>query len=473
MLDSAGAAFLWLLLLNYTAGKVQFYIMDWEKIYREKMLPTEEAAALIDSGDVIFIGCSGNLALALVDAICARQDLTGLRMVGSTNGDDFFAVTDESCFSRVSYATVFLGSSERRNYGKGNIQVNSIHYHNFYRAMRDVYKVNTLIVECSEPDEEGYLYYGSRGVCWSKVDELACKIILQVNPRQQRVLGSHTKIHVSRVTALCYCDHPVRPYESKPVTEKDKRIAQHILPYIKDGDVLQIGIGSIPNSIAYELRDRKNLGIYSEVLTESLLELMRRGAVNLDNVRASFALPSNGLIDGHLLPYVKLAPIDEINNPFNIAQIKNFVSINSCFMADLTGQVCSENYGAGQYSGIGGQVDFARGAAEAEGGRSFLVFASTHRDKAGNVTSNVCLDLPLGTAVTAQRCDVMYLVTEWGLADVFNKPLEERAYAMINIAHPDFRRELYDQACSSGLIRPSAQDIGKVCLESKFLEGRP
>ena len=430
------------------------------------MMSTEEAAALIEPGDVIFVGCAGNLAVPLVDAICAREDLARVRMIGSTNGDDFLAVTDKSCFGRVQYASIFLGSSERRNYSGGNIQPNSIHYHNFYRAMRDVYKVNTLIMECSAPDEDGYLYYGSRGVCWAKVDELASKIILQVNPRQQRVSGVHTKIHLSRVTALCYSDHPVRPYEGKPSTPREKRIAQHILPYIKDGDVLQIGIGGIPNSIAYELSDRRNLGIYSEVLTEALLELMRRGAVNLDKVRASFALPSNGLIDDEFLPHVKLAPIDEINNPFRIAQIKNFVSINSCFMADLTGQVCSENYGAGQYSGIGGQVDFARGAAEGEGGRSFLALASTHTDKAGQVTSNIRLSLRQGAVITAQRCDVMYLVTEWGIADVFNKPLEERAYAIINIAHPDFRRELFEQACMSGLIRPMAADISRVHLEA-------
>lgn len=438
--------------------------MDWEKIYREKMQTTEEAASLVEPGDVIFVGCNGCLAKTLIDSICAREDLSGVRMLGSSNGDDFSAVSDASCFDRVSYCSVFLGSSERRNYPGGNVQVNSIHYHNLSRTMREVYGMNALVIECSEPDEEGYLYYGIRGTCWGKLDEIASKIILQVNPQQQRAQGRHNKIHVSRVTALCWHDHPVRPYENRPSSKREESIARNILPYIHDGDVIQVGVGSIPNAIARQMFAKRDLGIYSEVLTAAMIDLIHQGAVDKTNIQVAFALPPNGILDEELLPYVQFAPIDELNHPFSISKIKNFVSINSCFMVDLTGQVCSENYGAGQYSGMGGQVDFIRGAAESEGGRSFLAFTSTHIGKDGKQSSNVRLNLPQGAVVTAQRCDVMYLATEWGIANIFNQPLEERAYALINIAHPDFRMELFEEACRSGLIRPCAADISRISV---------
>ena len=163
-------------------------------------------------------------------------------------------------------------------------------------------------------------------------------------------------------------------------------------------------------------------------------------------------------MDDELLPFIKLAPINEINDPFEVGRIENFVSVNSCLMCDLTGQVCSENILGRQYSGTGGQVDFVRAAALSKGGRSVLCLKSTHSRRDGTLESSIRAALPEGAVVTTPRTDVMYIATEYGVAELFDQTLEERAYRLINIAHPAFRGPLFDEAVERGIIRRAKAD---------------
>lgn len=427
--------------------------MEWENLYREKLMTPEQAAQLIESGDRIFVGGSGGLPAAVVNAVCERPELRNVQIISAVNSTEFDCLTNPECLARVTHHSMFIGRVDRKYQTLDTVHANSVQLHQALRAAREVYRVNTLMVEVSEPDEEGYLYYGSRGVAWGALDESVEKKIFQINSHQQRARGCHNRIHVRDVTALCRADHEFPIYQYKVPAEVDKRIAEHVVPRIHDGDTLQVGIGGIPNAVAYDLSGRKNLGIYTEVLTQAQLHLMQVGAVNLDRVEAGFVLGTSGHVDEKLLEHIYLLPLDQINDPYRAGRQPNLVSINACLMTDLTGQICSEAVNGRQYSGVGGQVDFVRAAARSPGGRSFLCLHSTYTAQDGTVSSNIRAQLPAGAVVTTPRTDVMYVVTEWGVADLFNRPLEDRICAMINIAHPDFRRALAEEAVALGQLR--------------------
>ena len=190
------------------------------------------------------------------------------------------------------------------------------------------------------------------------------------------------------------------------------------------------------------------------MLTQAQLRLMASGAVDLDRVEASIVLDAAGHLDDFALAHIRMIPVDVLNDPFRAAQQPGLISVNGCLMADLTGQVCAEAIDGRQYSGVGGQLDFVRAAARSVGGRSFLCLHSTHEAPDGTLTSNIRAHLPSGAVVTTPRSDVMYIVTEWGAADLYNQPLETRICAMIRIAHPRFRCALAQEAVAWGQLSP-------------------
>ena len=221
---------------------------------------------------------------------------------------------------------------------------------------------------------------------------------------------------------------------------------------IPDGATLQLGLGGLSNAIGYGLKDRRNLSIHTEMYSDSMMYLAKLGAISGKQV-AGFAQGSQALYDYISEGHVEFMPLSIVNDPVEIGKNDNMISINACIMADLTGQVCSESIGFRQYSGTGGQLDFVRGAAMSKGGKSFLCLSSTRTDKQGKRHSKITVDFPKGAVVTTPRSDVMYIVTEYGIADLYLRSIEDRVHAMISIAHPDFRKELHEQAVQNGLIR--------------------
>ena len=236
------------------------------------------------------------------------------------------------------------------------------------------------------------------------------------------------------------------------VTDVEKKIAALLLPLIKDGSCIQIGLGGLSNAVGYGLEDKKDLSVHTEMFTDSMVYLAKKGVIN-GHMFAAFGLGSTELYEFVGEGKVDLCPISFVNDPYEIAKKDNFVSINACLMADLTGQVCSETLGHSIYSSTGGQLDYAKGAAMSKGGQSFLCMPSTVKGKDGSRISTITLNLPAGEVVTTPRSEVMNIVTEFGIADLYHQPIRERVKRMIAIAHPDFREELHAQALEAGLIR--------------------
>jgi acyl-CoA hydrolase len=428
--------------------------MDWKKIYEDKLVSVQEAAAKIESGDRIWFGPCSAAPIQLMDALADRvNELKDVHVVTGLALYPFKFLKSPEFIGRINYHTVFYGPYERAFFKVGNVTINSVHFSKTYWAVQNYYKVNVLMTDVSVPDDEGYLYYGPMGVAINGTAQaMAKKIIVQVNKNQPKVDGVEHRIHVKDVHYICEHDHPLPPLPQDAPTEIDNKIADFVVPQIPDGATIQIGLGSLSNAIGYKLENKKNLSVHTEMFTDSLLELAKKGVITGKMV-AGFGLGSNELYDFVGQGKVELKPLRITNDPQEIGKCEKLMSVNVTLMVDLTGQACSESIGFLQYSSTGGQSDFTRGAALSKGGKAFLCLPSTIKTKDGKVQSTITAVLPPGAVVTTQRSDVMYVVTEYGIADVFRKPIPDRVNALIAIAHPDFREELRQQAVQAGLIR--------------------
>ena len=264
-------------------------------------------------------------------------------------------------------------------------------------------------------------------------------------------------IHLSQVTALCECDYPL-PVSAPPVVDEvSALIGGAIADEVPDGATLQLGIGAVPDAVGMALKDKHDLGIHTELLTDSMIELIECGAIT--NARkpihrgksvATFAFGSKRIydyIDDN--PAVELLPVDYVNDPKVIARHPDFISVNAAVEVDFFGQVCAESLGSRHLSGTGGQVDYVRGAVESDGGKSFIAFPSTAR---GGEVSRIRPTLTPGSIVTTSKNDVDYIVTEYGIAHLRGRTLSQRTRALIAIAHPKFRDELTFEAKKAGIL---------------------
>ena len=427
---------------------------DWREEYQRKLVSPDEAVRCIESGDQVFTYAQAAMPVALMEALARRKDeLRDVTVYGANTMYPYSILQSSDYRGKINYATFFFQGYEHQYFDRGNVSIISPHFSRLAKCLSDVYHVNVLMMEVAPPDEEGYLYFGIVGTAagWD-VAQKADKIILQINRKQPRAHGYHNRIHIRDVTWLTECDQPLPEYLQPESSEVDRKISELILPMIPDGATLQLGLGGLSNAIGYGLKDRRTLSIHTEMYSDSMMYLAKRGAISGKQV-AGFAQGSQALYDYISEGHVEFMPLSIINDPVEISKNDNMISINTCIMADLTGQVCSESIGFRQYSGTGGQLDFVRGAAMSKGGKSFLCLSSTRTDKQGKRHSKISVDFPKGAVVTTPRSDVMYIVTEYGIADLYLRSIEDRVHAMISIAHPDFRKELHEQAVQNGLIR--------------------
>ncbi len=428
---------------------------NWKEIYEKKRVSLQQAAALLKSGDRCWVGPCSAAPIQLVEAIEARVDeLHDVDLVTGMTLYPFHYLQSPDSIGKINCHTIFYGAVERACYKSGNVGVNSVPLAHIANTLKKVYHVNTLLADVSAPDEDGYLYFGPMGVAANgEVAEYAGKIIVQVNKYQPKTSGTKHRIHVSKVTCLCEYDHELPELPQPEVSEVDKKIAELILPRIRDGSCLQIGLGGLANAVGYGLGDKKNLSVHTEMFTDSMVWLAKKGVIT-GRMFAAFGLGNRELYEFVGQGGVELCPISFVNDPNEIAKNDNFVSINACLMADLTGQVCSETLGHYMYSSTGGQLEYVKGASMSKGGQSFLCLPSTIQKKDGSVSSTITLELPAGEIVTTPRSEVMNIVTEYGIAELHDQPVRERVKRMIGIAHPDFRAELIKQALGADLIRP-------------------
>ena len=344
----------------------------------------------------------------------------------------------------------------------------------FYRGL---VPIDVAIVQTSPPDEHGYMSLGVSVDITKAALECAQIIIAQVNACMPRVQGD-AFFHIADVDHILVHDEPILEFETSVSEEVAPKIGKYVARIVNDGDTIQVGYGSVPNAILSALSGKKHLGVHTELLTDGLVELIKKGVI--DNTRkslnrgktvATFCMGRRDTYDFiHNNPSIELRTIDYVNSPLNIARNSNMTSINSALQIDLTGQATAESLGHTFFSGIGGSADFMRGTMLAPGGKTILLIQSTALD---GTVSRIVPALDPGAGVTLGRGDIKYVITEFGSAYLFGKNIRERAMALIAIAHPRFRPWLIEEAKKLNLIyKDQAYVPGEGGMYQEGLESR-
>lgn len=355
----------------------------------------------------------------------------------------------------VSHISYFLSGATRKAFREGHVELIPNVFQEVSRLLEKTAKRPMVLATASPMDRHGYFSLGTQA---DYVADFIGKVpfVLEVNQYMPRTFGGN-QIHVSQVAGYIENNRPLTEERIPVVTDKDVKIAQYITEDIKDGDTLQIGIGAIPNAVMKMLKDRRHLGIHTEMLTDGIVDLVEAGVV--DGMRKSthqgkivttFAFGSQRLYDFlHDNPSVEFLPVRIVNDPYEIAKEPHIVSINATTEVDLYGQCASETVGGSYYSSTGGQADFARGVRLAKHGKGYVCMHSTAKD---DTISRIKLHLTPGSVVTTSKNDVDNIVTEYGIARLHGKSLSQRAKALIQIAHPSFREELTFEAKQFGIL---------------------
>lgn len=420
--------------------------MKWRELYEQRRMTAREAIRLIHSGDRVIIGHAVGVPLAITDVLVEHKedyrDVEIVQMVSMGNAG-FCEPGTEGHFRLNSF---FLGAQSKPAVREGRGDFTPCCFSEIPGLFDEMIPLDVAVIQVSPPDRHGYVSCGVSVDYTLPAARKARRVIAQVNTGMPRTWGD-TCLHVSQIDSFVEIDHPVLELGIPGIGDVERAIGENCARIIRDGDTLQLGIGAIPDAVLLFLKDKKDLGIHSEMISDGVVELMESGVVTnahktlyQGKTVVSFLMGSQRLYEfADDNPAIAMFPVDHVNDPYVIGQNDNLVSINSCVQVDLMGQVASESVGLTQISGIGGQLDFVRGARISKGGRSVIAIAST----AGNgKISKIVPFLDAGAAVTTSRTDVDYIVTEYGIAHLRGRTLRERAQALIAIAHPDFREEL-------------------------------
>lgn len=421
---------------------------DWKKIYQSKLCTAEEAVKRIPNHCRVFFGHGANEPLLLTDALVANykqyEDVEICHWVPMGKGE----YTNPEMKGHFHYNGLFLGPVTRNSVNEGRADYTPFYFHQSPRFFTDgTFPIDVAMVSLTPPDKHGFCSFGV-SVGGTKPAALAAKMVIaQINDQMPRTMGD-SFIHVSQITYAVEASCPLPELGGGKITEVEEAIGRNCAELIEDGSTLQLGIGSIPDAVLKFLGDKKDLGIHSEMFSDGVVDLYNKGVItgaakteNKGKMVAAFLMGSKKLydfVDNN--PDVMMLPVDYVNDPVVISRQNKMVSINSCLQVDFNGQVNSESMGTNQFSGIGGQLDYVRGAAMCPNGKSILAMPSTA--KKGTISRIVPI-LDPGATVTTTRTDVHYIVTEYGAANLRGKSLRERARLLIGIAHPKFRDELW------------------------------
>jgi len=415
--------------------------------YRSRIVSADEAVAHVQSGQRVYIhnGCAE--PIELVKALTRRgPSLHDVELVHmNTMGIADYSLPEHEGHFRTN--ALFIGGNVRRAIQEGRGDYTPI----FLSEIEGLFSsgamlIDVALLQCTPPDSYGFMSLGTSIDVTMAVAQCARHVIVEINDQMPRTLGD-AFLHVSRVDAFIETSHPLSEYPQHPVTEQHRAIARGIANLIPDGATIQTGIGGIPEATLALLGNHKDLGIHSEMVPDGAIDLIRAGVVNGERktlhpnkVITGFVLGSKRLFDFvDNNPMFEFHPTAYCNDPFVIARNDRMVAINSAIEVDLTGQVCSDSMGQTVYSGIGGQVDFLRGAARAKGGVPIIALPSTAKN---GTVSRIAMILQPGAGVVTSRGDVHYVVTEHGVAYLHGKTLRQRAEALIQVADPKFRGEL-------------------------------
>ena len=427
--------------------------MDWKSEYERKRVSAAEAVKCVKSGDrVVFAHACGE-PLELVDALVARaaelEHVEINHMVAMGKGE----------YARPEYAdsfyhkSLFVGASTREAVKDGRGDYIPVFFHEIPKLFCEGYlPPDVVLIHVSPPDRHGFCSFGISVDYTKPAAQVAKTVVAQVNPKMPRTHGD-SFIHVSEIDFVVETEQDIIELPPPRIGPVEEAIGRHIAGLVDDGACLQLGIGGIPDAVLAFLHEKNDLGIHSEMFSEGVVDLYNEGVItnrnktiNRDKMVANFLMGTRRLydfVDDN--PAVNMFPVNYVNDPYVIGQNDRVVAINSAIQVDLMGQVVADSMGAVQFTGIGGQVDFVRGAARSRDGKAIIALPATA--KKGTV-SRIVAALEPGTAVTTMRADVDYIVTEQGVTHLRGMGLRERAEALIGIADPAFREQIREEAAA-------------------------
>jgi len=431
----------------------------WQTEFSAKLATAKDAIRLIPPGRRILIGSGAAQPLSLVQAMVsdgyhlADNEIVHMLTLGPA---PYVAPELKDRFRHIAF---FIGPNVRDAVQEGRADFMPVFLSDIPRLIRSRrVGIDVALIQISPPDRHGYASLGvSVDVVRAAVDS-AQLVLAEVNPLMPRTLGD-SFIHVDRIHRLVPVETPLPEAGSDLTDEVVLGIGHYVASLIPDGATIQAGIGAMPHVMLSSLRDRKDLGVHTEMLSDGMMELAKAGVITgrkktllPGKMVTSFVMGSRKLYEWvHDNPAIEMRPTEFTNDPDNISRNSRMIAINSAVAIDLTGQVASDTVMGRFYSGIGGQVDFIRGAARSEGGKAIIALRSTAKD---GTISRIQAMLEPGTGVVTSRGDVHYVVTEYGIADLWGKSVRERAKALISIAHPKFRDELLEAAKEQHFVFP-------------------
>jgi len=430
----------------------------WADNYVSNKLSGQEAIRLIKPGRRVFIGSScgepQHLIRTLSEASSRLTDIEIVRLL-SLETTPLTLIANKTMDHSLNIRSFYLGSAKPQGLARNQRFITPMNLSSIPRLFRSrKLPINVALIQVSPPDDFGWMSLGISVDITQAAALSADLVIAQVNSRMPRVLGQ-SFIHVNDVDVFVEHDEELLTIGEAPELESANTIGSIIARLIEDGSTIQIGLGTTSQAVLTAMADKNDLGIHTQYLTDDIMHLISRGVVtnrkkgfNEGKLVASGAIGSQALYEFvHDNPALDFHPSDYVNDPGIISRHNKMVSMNVVLAMDLTGQVAADALPHNHYTGVTGMLDFIRGAAQAEGGKSILMFTSTSRD--GKRSRVVPM---LDTAVVVPRGDAHYVVTEFGAVNLFGKSLQERAMAMISVAHPDFRNELFGEAKKIGLL---------------------
>ena len=429
---------------------------NWQANYNSRITTADEAVKAVKSGDRLFLTGNASVPLQLLAALVARApELENVEICHPLAICPSDYVAPEMA-GHLRINSMFVSANVRKAVNEGRADFTPVMLSEFPLLFKNGHlPLDVAFIHVSPPDQHGYCSMGAESGLTISAAEVAKIVIAQVNEQMPRTLGD-TLMHVDRMHHIVPLNCPLTEMAMGDDVDKDvvERIAAHIAGLIPDGATMQLGIGAIPNAVLKYLLNKKDLGIHSELISDGVIDLVEAGV--LTNARKS--IHPGKIVAGFLLgtkrlydwvdnnPLVELHRTEYVNDPFVVAQNDRMVAINSALEVDLTGQVCADSIGPKMYSAVGGQLDFIYGASRSKGGVPIIAMPSSSVLRDGTVISKIVPMLKQGAGVVTSRNHVHFVVTEFGIADLYGKSVRQRTEALIAIADPRFRDEITRQA---------------------------
>ncbi len=428
--------------------------MAWLKKYESRLMNADEAVKAIESNWRVFITGNCSVPQKLLDALVKRAktlenvEVTQVLTIGPAPH------VDPEMEGHIRVNTLFISHNVRKAVHEGRADFTPTFLSEVPLLFRDGYlPLDAILLQVSPPDEHGFCSLGIEAGLVKSAAQNAHVVIAEINEQMPRTLGD-SFIHFSKIDFAVSVNYPLAELLMGDATDLSMKIGRNIANLIEDGSTMQMGIGAIPDAVLKYLDDKKDLGVHTELFSDGVIKLIEAGVLTNEKktlhpgkIIAGFILGSKKLydfVDDN--PIIELHPTEYVNDPFVISKNEKMVSINSAIEIDLTGQVCADSIGPKLYSGVGGQLDFVYGASRSKGGKPIIALPSTATPGGGAPISRIVSMLKQGAGVVTTRNHVHYVVTEFGVANLYAKTIKQRARALIEIAHPDYRDTLEQEA---------------------------